>query len=117
MRWVITRVLPEPGPARIKTGPSIASTASRWAAFRPVRSGGGVACTTPPRGARSSCATPHRSGPASSGTIIGPNSRTRNGALQRRGPAGRYGRGRVLHVVVHEPAAPEVHAVRGHRPG
>ena len=31
MRWVITRVLPLPGPARMSTGPLIVSTASRWA--------------------------------------------------------------------------------------
>src|SRR5215469_7141869 len=30
MRYVMTRVLPLPAPARINTGPSTASTASRW---------------------------------------------------------------------------------------
>ncbi len=29
MRTVMTRVLPEPAPARISSGPSVASTASR----------------------------------------------------------------------------------------
>ena len=37
MRWVITRVLPLPAPARISTGPSVASTASRCCALRPAR--------------------------------------------------------------------------------
>ncbi len=31
MRWVITRVLPLPGPASTNSGPSRCSTASRWA--------------------------------------------------------------------------------------
>src|SRR5450756_685487 len=30
MRCAMTRVLPEPGPARISSGPSVCSTASRW---------------------------------------------------------------------------------------
>src|SRR5438093_936859 len=33
----MTRVLPEPGPATMRTGPSTASTASSWAGFRPSR--------------------------------------------------------------------------------
>src|ERR1700684_2953358 len=33
MRWVITRVLPEPAPARISKGPSTASTAARCCGF------------------------------------------------------------------------------------
>src|SRR5690349_9585388 len=37
MRWTITRVLPEPGPARMSSGPSTVETASRWFAFRPAR--------------------------------------------------------------------------------
>ena len=37
MRWVITRVLPLPGPARISRGPSRCSTASRWASVSPSR--------------------------------------------------------------------------------
>src|SRR3972149_2742973 len=37
MRWVITRVLPDPGPARISTGPSMVSTACLWAGFSPSR--------------------------------------------------------------------------------
>src|SRR3954452_7267812 len=37
MRWVSTRVLPEPAPARISSGPSPCSTASRWGGFRPAR--------------------------------------------------------------------------------
>src|SRR5919202_422014 len=36
-RWTITRVLPEPGPARISSGPSTCETASRWNAFSPAR--------------------------------------------------------------------------------
>src|SRR3954452_17137141 len=35
MRWVRTRVLPEPAPARISSGPSPCVTASRWGALRP----------------------------------------------------------------------------------
>jgi hypothetical protein len=34
MRLVITRVLPEPAPARISRGPSVASTAARCSGFR-----------------------------------------------------------------------------------
>src|SRR5690242_9050219 len=34
MRWVMTRVLPVPAPARIRIGPSVASTASRCWGFR-----------------------------------------------------------------------------------
>src|SRR4051794_27068552 len=37
-RWVSTRVLPEPAPARISSGPSPCSTASRCGGFRPARS-------------------------------------------------------------------------------
>src|SRR5579864_261206 len=33
MRYVITRVLPLPAPARIRTGPSVVSTASRCCGF------------------------------------------------------------------------------------
>src|SRR5438309_10776200 len=36
-RWTMTRVLPEPGPAMMRTGPSTASTASSCAGFRPSR--------------------------------------------------------------------------------
>src|SRR5215207_8033245 len=35
MRWTITRVLPEPGPATISSGPRVVVTASRWAGLRP----------------------------------------------------------------------------------
>ena len=35
MRWVMTRVLPEPAPARISTGPSVCSTAARCSGFSP----------------------------------------------------------------------------------
>jgi hypothetical protein len=38
MRWVSTRVLPDPGPATTSTGPLVASTASRCASFSPLRS-------------------------------------------------------------------------------
>src|SRR5687768_18081932 len=36
MRWVMTRVLPLPAPARMRVGPSVASTASRCCAFSPA---------------------------------------------------------------------------------
>ena len=36
-RWVRTRVLPEPAPAITSSGPSVVSTASRWAGFRSAR--------------------------------------------------------------------------------
>ncbi len=36
-RWVRTRVLPEPAPATTSSGPSVCSTASRWAGFRSAR--------------------------------------------------------------------------------
>src|SRR5438128_348106 len=39
MRCVITRVLPLPAPARMSTGPSVASTASRCWGLRPTRRG------------------------------------------------------------------------------
>ncbi len=42
MRWVMTRVFPLPAPARMSTGPSVASTASRCCGLRPERKGGGV---------------------------------------------------------------------------
>src|SRR5690606_34493841 len=35
MRWAMTRVLPEPGPARISSGPSACVTAASWAGLRP----------------------------------------------------------------------------------
>src|SRR5215211_3989401 len=38
MRWVRTRVLPEPAPARISTGPSPCVTASRCGSFKPSSS-------------------------------------------------------------------------------
>ena len=44
MRWVMTRVLPLPAPARTRSGPSVVVTARRWAGFREERSkeSGGV---------------------------------------------------------------------------
>ena len=36
-RCVMTRVLPLPAPARIRSGPSVCATASRCSAFRPLR--------------------------------------------------------------------------------
>src|SRR4051812_1811996 len=63
MRWVSTRVLPEPAPATTRIGPSGATTASRWRSFSPSRSAsaeftggtgrGSVATGPPPSGARS----------------------------------------------------------------
>src|SRR5215217_3476169 len=38
MRWVSTRVLPDPAPARIRSGPSPWVTASRWGGFSPASS-------------------------------------------------------------------------------
>ena len=35
MRWVSTRVLPEPAPATTRSGPSSWATASRWTGFSP----------------------------------------------------------------------------------
>ena len=37
MRWVSTRVLPEPAPATISSGPSVWVTASYWTGLRPSR--------------------------------------------------------------------------------
>src|SRR4051812_19419513 len=37
IRWVSTRVLPEPAPARIRSGPSPCRTASRWGSLSPSR--------------------------------------------------------------------------------
>ena len=37
MRWVMTRVLPLPGPARISSGPPGCETASRWGSFKASR--------------------------------------------------------------------------------
>src|SRR5271165_2050629 len=34
MRWVRTRVLPLPAPAKMRTGPSVCSTAARWTSLR-----------------------------------------------------------------------------------
>src|SRR5437867_13426384 len=39
MRWVMTRVLPLPAPARMRTAPSVASTASRCCGLSPANSG------------------------------------------------------------------------------
>src|SRR5438445_4548947 len=36
-RWVSTLVFPEPAPAMTSSGPSVCSTASRWASFSPAR--------------------------------------------------------------------------------
>ena len=41
MRWVRTRVLPEPAPATISSGPSPWTTASRWAGLSPDSRGDG----------------------------------------------------------------------------
>ena len=49
MRWVSTRVLPEPAPARISSGPSPCVTASRWGSFRPSRSWSIAMCPGPSR--------------------------------------------------------------------
>src|SRR4051794_18912816 len=38
MGWVRTRVLPDPAPARISSGPSPCTTASRWGGLRPASS-------------------------------------------------------------------------------
>src|SRR3954449_4630274 len=43
MRRVSTAVLPEPAPARIRSGPSPCTTASRWGSFRPSRRASGAA--------------------------------------------------------------------------
>ena len=40
MRWVMTRVLPVPAPARTSSGPSVVVTASRCGGLRPERSTG-----------------------------------------------------------------------------
>ena len=37
MRWVSTRVLPEPAPATTSSGPFSCTTASSWSGFRPSR--------------------------------------------------------------------------------
>src|SRR6185312_2887522 len=42
MRWVMTRVLPLPAPARISSGPSTCSTAARCSGLRWARRGWGV---------------------------------------------------------------------------
>src|SRR6188474_1297597 len=39
IRWVRTRVLPDPAPAITSSGPSWCSTASRWSGFSPSRIG------------------------------------------------------------------------------
>ena len=65
IRWVSTRVLPEPAPARISSGPSPWVTASRWGSLRPSRSC--VACGAPrasrPRYRPRRPATMRRGGP------------------------------------------------------
>src|ERR1700709_1338235 len=38
MRWVSTRVLPEPAPATTSSGPPRCTTASSWSGFKPCRS-------------------------------------------------------------------------------
>ena len=49
MRWVSTRVLPEPAPAMTSSGPSPCTTASRWEGFRPSRSSVCAATRSPYR--------------------------------------------------------------------
>src|SRR6266566_302569 len=46
-RYVSTRVLPEPAPAITSKGPSVASTASRWAGFKSARYCSGEATAMP----------------------------------------------------------------------
>src|SRR5215204_5808915 len=38
MRWVSTRVLPDPAPATTSSGPPRCTTASSWSGFRPSKS-------------------------------------------------------------------------------
>src|SRR5690606_9630795 len=60
MRWTITRVFPEPAPARTSSGPSVRRTASLWAGLRWERStmggaedsGGRSRLSTDERGSR-----------------------------------------------------------------
>ena len=59
MRWVSTRVLPEPAPAMTSSGPSSCTTASRWTGFSP-RAG-----RSPRRGQASP--SPYRRPPTGSG--------------------------------------------------
>ena len=40
-RWLMTRVLPVPAPARMTTGPVVAVAASRCSSFRPARMASG----------------------------------------------------------------------------
>ena len=49
MRWVRTRVLPEPAPAMTSRGPSPWTTASRWEGFSPSRSSACAATRSPYR--------------------------------------------------------------------
>src|SRR3954447_15410281 len=73
MRWVRTRVLPEPAPAMTRRGPSSCTTASRCTGLRPSRRSGsapgGITCTLPAPSDRFGRATPwktRRIEPASS---------------------------------------------------
>src|SRR5680860_1813162 len=66
MRWVSTRVLPEPAPATISSGPPACTTAARWASFRSSTSSGlttagrcaGKSSNTPSAAMRASLSTP-----------------------------------------------------------
>src|SRR4051794_26863967 len=60
IRWVSTRVLPEPAPAITSSGPSVVVTASRWAGFRPARYVSGEARLTRPMLAAERQALPER---------------------------------------------------------
>src|SRR5919109_2708270 len=60
-RWVRTRVLPDPAPATIRVGPSVDSTASRWASFNPA-SRSGEAASAPGSGDGSTWAVYERAG-------------------------------------------------------
>ena len=54
MRVVSTRVLPVPAPASTRTGPSVASTASRWASFNSAKYGAAGAALAGAGGSSSS---------------------------------------------------------------
>ena len=128
MRWVSTRVLPLPAPARISSGPSPWVTASRWGSFRPSSSScsmlgvrvlhrpssidagsaarpGGRA---PPRSAISaSCASSATQPPRAAPATLSPRPRSApGGILARDRRSGRDLRGRLLRHAVAAVSSP-----------
>src|SRR5919201_632298 len=102
IRWVSTRVLPEPAPATIRVGPSVARTATRWASFSPSSrsgeaspvSGSGIRSTAASIRAGLTAAAGNRAPPAA--VQASTNRRPGRRAMLRRGGPVRLARPATL---------------------